>query len=214
MITEETLLIEPKFQDAIPLRNHLRVIMASNSDWVIPADLEERRFAVLDVCDKCRMDTEYFGGIIKQMETGGREALLYDLLHRKIKSNLREIPRTQALYEQMINSMDSLEKWWLSCLHTEKITADDISWPQYLLPNDVHDSYSGHCSRERERHPITYAHFFRRLRKLCPGIRLKKMDRGSGRENYSCFPYLEECRNNFEDKIRITVDWEGDEIPF
>jgi hypothetical protein len=212
MITEETLLIEPKFQDAIPLRNHLRVIMASNSDWVVPADLEERRFCVLDVSDRHRMDTKYFGAIIEQMKNGGQEAFLYDLLHREISSNLREIPRTEALFEQIVNSMDSLQKWWLHCLHTGKITTDDVSWPEYLLPQDVYNAYLDHAHRER--HPVTYAHFFRRLRKLCLGLRLKKMDRGYGRENYSCLPYLDDCRKQFEDKIGMTVDWEDDGVPF
>ena len=114
----------------------------------------------------------------------------------------------------MINSMDSFDKWWLKCLQTGKITINDIDWPQCILPQDVHDCYVDHCHRERERHPVTFHAFFRRLNKICPGYRLRKMNQGSGRENYSCFPYLEVCRQFFVDKIGITVDWTDDEVPF
>jgi phage/plasmid-associated DNA primase len=214
MITEEYMLVEPKFQDSFPLKNHMRVIMASNNDWVIPADLEERRFFVLDVSDKRRVDTEYFGKIVRQMDAGGRQALLYDLLNRQITSNLREIPRTQALFDQILESMDSICRWWMTCLQNEKITDFDESWPVYLLPAEVQDSYLQHCNNSKERHPITGPYFFKKLRKICPDIRLKKTDIGEGRLNYYCFPYLEECRNNFETKVKIAITWGEDYPPF
>jgi hypothetical protein len=214
MITEETLLIEPKFQDAVPLRNHLRVIMASNNDWVIPADLEERRFFVLDVCDQCRMDTTYFGAIVKEMENGGRAALLYELLERSIGSNLREIPRTQALYDQMVTSMGSLKKWWLSCLYASKITSDNDEWPSKLSAQDTYDTYITHCSKEKLRHPVTYAHFFRKLHRLCPGIVRRRPGSGSNREYFLYLPHLEQVRKAFEDRIRIVINWDEDQVPF
>jgi hypothetical protein len=214
MITEEYMLVEPKFQDSFQLKNHMRVIMASNNDWVIPADLEERRFFVMDVSDKRRVDTEYFSKVVEQMETGGREALLYDLMNREITSNLREIPRTQALFDQILNSMDSVCRWWMSCLQNEKITEFDDTWPEYLLPIEVKESYQRHCQESKERHPITGPHFYNKLRNICPGIRRKKSDLGEGRRNYYCFPYLDECRTNFEARVNINIPWGEDDPPF
>jgi hypothetical protein len=41
------------------------------------------------------------------------QAFLFDLLHHDISTiNLREIPRTEALLDQIINSMNSVEKFW------------------------------------------------------------------------------------------------------
>jgi hypothetical protein len=108
IITEEYMLVEPKFQDSFPLKNHMRVIIASNNDWVIPADLEERRFFVLDVSDKRRVNTEYFGKIVRQMDSGGRQALLYDLLNREITSSFEKSP------EHKPYSIKSL-KLWIVC---------------------------------------------------------------------------------------------------
>ena len=82
---------------------------------------------VLDVSDEQMQNSKYFGEIILQMKKGGYEALMYHLTNRKIKSNLRKIPRTQALFDQMIASMSSIDRWWLTCLQNEKIT-DDGEW--------------------------------------------------------------------------------------
>jgi phage/plasmid-associated DNA primase len=213
MITEETLLIEPKFQDAIPLKNHLRVIMASNSDWVVPADLEERRFCVLDVSDQYQRNTAYFGSIIDEMDNGGREHLLYELLNHKIISNLREIPRTQALYDQILESIDSIKKWWLHCLYEGKICDFDERWPEYRSCLEVQDAYL-EFAKGIDRHPVKGAPFFKKLNRLCPGIRKTKMDLGEGRRNTYIFPFLADARQAFESKIEIPIDWDGDDPPF
>ncbi len=53
LVTEPTLMIEPKFRNVAPARNCLHVIVSSNEEWVIPAGTDERRFFVLDV-SPCR----------------------------------------------------------------------------------------------------------------------------------------------------------------
>ena len=82
LITEDTLMIEPKGVDSFPVRNCLHIIMSSNESWVIPAGADARRFLVLDVSDRHKQDTAYFGAVARQMENGGREALLHFLLNR------------------------------------------------------------------------------------------------------------------------------------
>lgn len=49
MITDPTLLIEPKGLGKFTARNRLHVMMASNERWVVPAGADERRFAIFDV---------------------------------------------------------------------------------------------------------------------------------------------------------------------
>ena len=56
IITEETLMIEPKGLDAYPVRNCIRLIMSSNSDWVVPAGADARRYFVLNVSDAKKQD--------------------------------------------------------------------------------------------------------------------------------------------------------------
>ena len=113
MVTEDQIMIEPKGKDPFMVRNHIRLIIASNNDWVVPAGIEERRFFAIDVTDNHIQDKEYFGALYRQMDSGGREAMLYDLLHMDISGfDLRSFPRTQALLDQIVNSMSSFERYW------------------------------------------------------------------------------------------------------
>ena len=56
LITEPTMIIERKGQNVEQLPNRLHMLMASNSEWVIPAGLDERRFLVLIVADSMKQD--------------------------------------------------------------------------------------------------------------------------------------------------------------
>jgi hypothetical protein len=111
LITEETLLIEPKGVDPFPVRNCVHLIMSSNSDWVIPAGADARRYFVLNVCDDRIQDHAYFAAIVQEMDNGGREALLYYLLHRDLSGfNVRIVPQTKALAEQKTHSRRGVDR--------------------------------------------------------------------------------------------------------
>jgi hypothetical protein len=59
LITEETILVEPKGVDPYSVRNCVHLIMSSNSDWVVPAGADARRYFVLDVADTRLQDYKY-----------------------------------------------------------------------------------------------------------------------------------------------------------
>jgi Mesyanzhinovviridae DNA primase len=71
LITEESLMIEPKGVDPFPVMNCVHLIMSSNAEWVIPAGADARRYFVLNVSDARMQDHRYFAAIIHQMENGG-----------------------------------------------------------------------------------------------------------------------------------------------
>jgi hypothetical protein len=111
LITEETLLIEPKGIDPFPVRNCVHLIMSSNSDWVIPAGADARRYFVLNVGNAHIQDHSYFAAIAQEMDTGGREALLHYLLSRDLKGfNVRLVPQTKALAEQKTHSRRGIDR--------------------------------------------------------------------------------------------------------
>src|SRR5206468_524793 len=108
LITSTIQQIEAKGVDPIRLPNYVRLIMTSNEEWVVPAGKDERRFCVVDVDPRCAQNHEYFGEMDEQLAAGGLEHLLADLLAFDIEPlNLRQIPRTDALLEQKIRSLDS-----------------------------------------------------------------------------------------------------------
>jgi Family of unknown function (DUF5906) len=111
LITEETLLIEPKGVDPYTTPNRIHLIIASNADWVIPAGAEARRFFMLDVSATRRQDRDYFGAIGADLADGGREALLFELLHRDLRDfDVGAIPDTLALAEQRAYSRRDIHR--------------------------------------------------------------------------------------------------------
>ena len=54
LITEPTLMIEPKGLDAVHGAEPAQDPDGSNADWVVPASADERRYFVLDVTDTAR----------------------------------------------------------------------------------------------------------------------------------------------------------------
>lgn len=111
LVTEETLLIEPKGIDPFSVRNCIHLIMASNSNWVIPAGADARRYFMLNVGDARKQDHEYFAAIGRQMDHGGREALLHYLLNRELAGfNVRLAPHTEALADQKAHSRRGLDR--------------------------------------------------------------------------------------------------------
>ena len=112
LLTEPVLIIERKGIDAKQTKNRLHVIMAANQSWVVPATGDERRFVVFQVSPARRGDRDYFAKLYAEIENGGLEALLYDLLHTDLADwHPREIYETDALREQKAHSLTPEEEW-------------------------------------------------------------------------------------------------------
>jgi hypothetical protein len=117
LITEYTLTTEGKYRPVVTSRNRLHLFIISNRDWVVPASITARRFAITEALDIQLGQHDYFAAIIRQMDSGGLAAMLYDLLHRDITQfNVRAIPETEELRQQKLLSLPSLERWWLTVL--------------------------------------------------------------------------------------------------
>lgn len=123
LITAKTLRFEDKFFSAWRGPSHLRIIMTSNNDHVVRADGSDRRYAVFEVVHPHQHDPDarrrYFGELVEQMESGGYEAMLGELLARDISAwNPEAIPETEALWRQKrLNlSNDPVLAWYYSRL--------------------------------------------------------------------------------------------------
>ena len=117
LVSGDEHLIEYKGIDQIRVTNLIRLLVTGNDAWQVPAAFGERRFAVFDVGDAHKEDHAYFAAIDKEMDNGGREALLHYFLNFPLASvNLRKIPETAALLEQKIASMSPEQSWWFETL--------------------------------------------------------------------------------------------------
>lgn len=119
-LTEPTLPMERKGYDVTQVPNHLHVVMASNSDWVVPASGDERRFAVFEVSNEKTGQHDWFERLNEEMENGGAKAMLHFLLNLNLGGwhPRKNIPENSALTDQRIQSLRGPEKIWFNWLST------------------------------------------------------------------------------------------------
>lgn len=205
LVTEPRIVIEYKHRNPVSLPSYIRLMMSSNSDWVVPAGLEERRFCVLDVADDHMQDHNYFRAIIDQMEKhGGREALLHGLMQIDTSAiDIMSIPSTKALNDQKILSMDSATRFWFERLEEGVICPSHSDWEVMVKCEDVYEHYVSSCKQMGERRPLQRSAFGKRLLNVCPGLKKDRVSMNRFREYSServyvyLIPDLEECRNEF-----------------
>jgi len=216
LITEPTHVIEEKFQNPLEVKNLVNVIMATNEAWAVPAGDHERRFFVLDVSDRRMQDRGYFRQLTEQMEDGGVEAMLHDLLNREIKHDIGEAPRTAALADQVRLTLGSVEAFWLDCLNGGEFfgSGNGEGWPSSIPKGGdggLYDSsYLEYCRARRLRKTVTRLSFGKRLKKICPDIGSKRASKAPRREEYK-LPPLEECRKAFSRAMGMPYSWADSE---
>ncbi len=179
LITEQTLMYESKGKNPVMGRNCIHIVMASNMDWVVPAGMDnERRFAVFELEDNNR-STQEWNQLYDELNNGGREAMLYELLHRDISAfDPLHVPQTQALAEQKMHGMDSTARWLLEMAENEwhfetdgggfEEFQPDVFEDAYLV-EFVFDSYLYYCKKRNVRIECPSAESFgKSLRKYMP----------------------------------------------
>lgn len=141
LVTEDSIPIEQKGVDVETYPNYVHLIMAANDPHIIRASGDERRYFVLEVGDKAKQDKAFFGEMVRQMNDGGLEALLFHLQNIDLTDfQVRDVPQTDALQEQKLLSMSLDEEWWYRKLQNGRLLDSDPDWneeiPCDLLIND------------------------------------------------------------------------------
>ena len=216
LITEPTLLIEGKGQDPITVKNHVHVLVSSNNDWVVPCGPEERRFLVVEVSEKRAQDGEYFGAIQKEMDAGGREALLHYMMNYDLKGvDLRSFPKTEALFEMKMLGASPVYKFWYEKLLAGALDCELDSWNEgVILTAKLQDEYARFAGNAGVRHKGTDTELGAQLRKLVtPGHEIKdrQMIKGKRHQTYK-FPPLAECRQYFETLMTQKIEWPAEGV--
>jgi hypothetical protein len=149
LVTERNIIIERKGVDAVQQKNNIRVIIASNEEWVVPAGIDPRRWIVLNVSKEKARNKKYFDALFKEIDGGGREAFFHMMKERVITSNLKEAPHTKGLEMQQsvtIKDKDSVIMWWLTCLEKGRINIRSSSgitdpWPERVVISELYQAY-------------------------------------------------------------------------
>ena len=174
LVTEKHLLLERKGIDAVVQRNMVHMLIASNSEWVIPAGIDSRRWLVLDVSGDKRSSREYFTALNKELDNGGREAFMAEMMERKVKADLTLAPVTEALMDQRAMSAsqdDSVTRWWRRVLLSERLMCDDVKddnntgWPSAVHKSNLYDEYEHWCM-DRRLPVVTDGPFYKKMLKF------------------------------------------------
>ncbi len=208
LITEDQLPIELKGKDIFFVRNFARLLIASNDDWIVPAGPWERRFCVLDVGNKHRQDVNYFRAIAEELNAGGREALLHYLLNFDLTDvNLRDIPKTEALWDQQLLSMTSVQKFWFERLMEGRLLARHKGWVPLTAKSELHARYAEDAGLDRQPARSAETEFGCQIKNLVPGLKTKRESSGHRRRQY-LFPPLDACRQGFEKRMGRKIEWD------
>ena len=210
LITEEQMMIEQKGVDAETSPNFTHLILASNSDWVVPTGATERRFFVLDVADTHRQDSNYFQNISNQMHDGGYETLLHFLLGFDLKGfDVRKVPVTRALLEQKMFSMSPFQEWWFVKLVEGSLLVESNGWEPEVLCQNLYNDYVTHVARFNISHRGNQTKLGRFLKSVCPDpypIRDRSLI-GRDRQYLYRFPELGALRKRWEQLYGDQFDW-------
>ncbi len=226
LVTEEQMVVEAKGRDVETTNNYTHLVLASNSQWIVPAGADERRFFVLDVGRDQMQNAKYFRAIADQMDNGGREALLHYLLNYDISDfQVRDVPKTEVLQEQKVLSFSPMQAWWYRCLDEGRIADTDDLWSTVLEKDAVLGSYVEEAKAYNYTRRGNATQLGRFLASMMPDgyprsfqQRGLKLDKRSGqkvaaRANMWELPPLAECRAYFDEQCGGPFPWTKIEAP-
>jgi hypothetical protein len=228
LITEEMLMVEPKGVDAEQSCNCIHLMMASNDHWVVPAGVGDRRFFVLQVNNNHKEDHNYFIAIQKELDNGGREALLHYLMNYDLKNfDVRVIPKTNELQKQKLYSLAAEEMWWREKLGEGRLLPEHGQWQREVAFGDLYYDYIIHCRTTSTAYRKATKNSLKiMLRKYLPEdglieynadatVEVTQMDGSKKiieRPLFLRFPSLDECRKCWQTCFGGATDW-AKEVP-
>ena len=196
--------------------NYCRIVILSNNEWVVPVSIDdERRFFVLEVSDKLLNDVKHFERMIAEMDNGGKEAFMDELMQWEPDNGewsiLRDPPKTKWLDIQAYNTLPSHEKFLFDLIKYGMLDSDDRRDLNELKLNDMSDTpivvselyqhYKASCVTSAGRNNNSKNAMGRMISKLIPEIPPSRSFRIMGYEGtvrVYMFPPAVELRDKYE----------------
>jgi len=233
LITEQAIAIEGKYANAVMAPNFLHLLIASNADWVVPASSDARRFFVPTVKEQVERP-EYYTALMSQMENGGYEAMLHELLNADISQfNVRKVPQTAGLAEQKTHSLNAEDAWWFDVLDRGYIwksrfgLSDFEVWTMTASTDLLYASYEAFCKARKygadPKHRVPFGKFMRTaggFKQTVSNVLTGEYQTRDGEpvaRRSACHGYklrpLSEMRQLFETRTRMKIEWSNDGEP-
>lgn len=211
LITEPEIPIEGKGVNVVQARNHLHIIMASNDDWVVPASIDERRFAVFEANRSHIGDHNYFEAIAHQLDNGGMAAMLHELLNMDLEGwhPRLAIPETPALRAQKQRTLDEEYRALLAVLEDGVLPGDNAGRNNTVFSHSHSNTSIGMMDHIRLMNPKLRNISDHRIGSALKALGVTRIILKNKRA--WLFPSLKEMRANW-DATRFPHDWPDDVV--
>lgn len=215
-ITDPFCFIECKGKDLIKVKNFKHYIFASNEDWPVHLDRDDRRFFVLKVNNVYKDDRVYFAELYNEINNGGAAALLYELLATDLSSfDPWQFPRNNEGFEIKMRSADSTEKYIYQVLYDGGFDVgsenqcgewENSSDSYEISFRDIRRDYVSWCSYQNQNRAIQDdGPLGKSINRLIPKA-FKGRSRKNGRKSHYRFPPLKEARQDFQKAYKVGVE--------
>lgn len=206
LVTEPVLQINEKYQPSRQIGSFHRFFAATNADHFKNTERDDRRDFTLRVSDAKKGDMPYWTALHHEIENGGVEAMVHDLLRLDLSTfNVRVKPVTEELLEQKLLSLGGFEVWWYQCLQEGKIGYGD--WPDFIATSGIIEGVIETADRRLYRKPTAHT-IAKDIQRLCPSaVKIQKQE-GLARARGYVLPSLKQARIEFEAYIGGPVVWE------
>lgn len=204
LITDAPQMIEAKGVNATQQTNYGRFIFSSNSDRPVKISLDDRRFFVLRVSASRVGDHAYFQALHRQLDKGGRAALLYDLLQMDLTGfNPRIAPATREGLEMKMRFASSISNWWRARLKAGALADSHGRWPAAVAVEDLFYDYTQWCEAQGVHFEARNV-FGHELAKMLAGTEFGPLRTGSGnnRTRGYVIPTLSAAREAFQRLVK------------
>lgn len=214
LITGQHHSIERKGFESYRVRNLTRVAIIGNEKWLVPASVDERRFAVFNVGDGRRQDRKFFIDMRVGMETGGYAHLLRMLMDYDFRDvDIGAAPQTEGLVEQKHASLGVVEEWWHDCLTSNELHGSGFEGaiPPFIPKNRVVEAFKKWADMRniRSRLPSRNA-IYDTLEHVAPSMKDTKRRPDQAQDATYSFvnPGITALRADWEKYIGGSVQWE------
>ncbi len=184
MITEPTVICERKGIDAIQQPNYLKILMATNADYAVPATRDERRYCVMDVSKKRIGDRQYFDTLHLACNSEAvQSAFLYAMLYRNLTGfHTGDIPDSVGLRDQRYHSMKSYQRWFVDALVKGSFYLDGDNWMDEVASEKLFTQYIHWCDAAKtgEYRRVTQSEFCKYFAKIYTSVKRVKSDKKRG----------------------------------
>ena len=117
LITDPVLSIEAKGVDLVQSPNMIHMLISSNRDWIIPATIDERRFAVFNVAsDRDKRLPLFRSPVPRKGKRGTGSTASSFAEHGPSRIQSASTPATAGLHRQMAESLEGVEAFWREVL--------------------------------------------------------------------------------------------------